>query len=148
MKNLKINDKIKVRIYGTDGKVIKTNNFDEVFTVCEKDGKLGIYWTEEFAPFDSFCNTEFLKQIETLEIFGKRWFQKSYGNTYHTATVIINGEELKSDITYGYGNHYLTTAAELLKTNGFDIPSDNDKAYSLMIKYEHSVTDVKRRKDL
>jgi hypothetical protein len=148
MKNLKVNDKVKVRIYGTDGKAIKTRNFDEVFTVCEENGKLGIYWTEEFAPFETFCNTEFLKQIETLEIVGKRWFQKSYGNTYHSVTVLVNDEELKSDITYGYGNHYLTTAAELLKANGYDIPSDNGEAFALMMKYDHSVRDVKRMKDL
>ena len=57
MKNLKVNDKVKVRIYGTDGKAIKTNNFNEVFTVCEENGKLGIFWVGEFAPFESFCNT-------------------------------------------------------------------------------------------
>lgn len=89
-----------------------------------------------------------MKKIESLEIYGKRWFQKSYGNTYHTATVVVNGEELKSGITYGYGNHYLTTAAELLKANGYDIPDDNGKAFAMMIKYEHSATDVKRKKDL
>lgn len=148
MNNLKVNDKVKVRIYGTDGKAIKTRNFDEAFTVCEENGRLGIYWTEEFAPFESFCNTEFLKQIDTLEIIGKRWFQKSFGNTYHTATVVVNGEELKSGITYGYGNHYLTTAAELLKANGYDIPDDNAKAFAMMTKYEHNATDVKRKKDL
>lgn len=146
--NLKVNDKVKVRIYGTDGKAIKTKNFDEVFTVCEENGKLGIYWTEEFAPFESFCNTEFLKQIEELKIVGKRWFQQSYGNTYHTTTVIVNGEEFKSDVTYGYGNHYITTAAELLKANGYDIPNDNGEAYAMMIKFSHNVTDVKRKKDL
>lgn len=144
----KVNDKVKVRIYGTDGKAIKTRNFDEVFTVCEENGKLGIYWSEEFTPFESFCNTEFLKQIEELEIIGRRWFQQSYGNTYHTTTVIVNGEELKSDVTYGYDNHYLTTAAELLKANGYDIPNDNGEAYAMMIKFNHNVTDVKRKKDL
>lgn len=62
MKNyeLRAGDKIKVRIYGTDGKAIKTRNFDEVFTVCEENGKLGIYWTEEFTPFENFCNTRFI----------------------------------------------------------------------------------------
>lgn len=148
MNNLKVNDKVKVRIYGTDGKAIKTRNFDEVFTVCKENGKLGIYWTDKFAPLESFCNTKFLKQIETLEIIGKRWFQKSYGNTYHTTTIVVNCEELKSDIVYGYGNHYLTTAAELLKANSYDIPNDNGEAYAMMIKYEHTATDVKRKKDL
>ena len=36
-----------------------------------------------------------MKNIKTLKIYGRRWFQKSYGNTYHTTTVIINGEEIK-----------------------------------------------------
>lgn len=89
-----------------------------------------------------------MEKINTLEIIGRRWFQKSYGSTYHTVTVIVNGEELKSGITYGYGSHYLTTAAELLKTNGYVVPDDNGEAYALMTKYEHTVTDVKRKKDL
>ena len=41
MKNyeLKTGDRIKVRIYGTDEKAIKTRNFDEVFTVCKETGE-------------------------------------------------------------------------------------------------------------
>lgn len=89
-----------------------------------------------------------MKEIETLEIIGRRWFRKSFGNTYHTATIIVNGEELKSDITYGYGNHYLTTAADLLRDNGYDIPEDSGQAFALMTKYEHDAIDVRRRKDL
>ena len=61
--NLRVGDKVKVRIYGIDGKAIKTNNFDEVFEVVQENGKLGIYWTEDFTPFESFCNTEFVKQL-------------------------------------------------------------------------------------
>lgn len=34
-----------------------------------------------------------MKNIKTLEVIGKRWFQRSYGNTYHTATIIVNGEK-------------------------------------------------------
>lgn len=89
-----------------------------------------------------------MKKIESLEIYGKRWCQKSFGNTYHTTTVVVNGEELKSDITYGYGDHYLTTAAELLKVNGYDIPLDNGEAFAMMVRYGHNVIDVKRKKDL
>lgn len=89
-----------------------------------------------------------MKRIETLKIYGKRWFQKSYGNTYHTVTVIVNGEEMKSGITYGYGNHYLQTAADMLRNVGYDIPENNGEAYAMMTKYEHEATDVKRKKDL
>ena len=89
-----------------------------------------------------------MKRIETLKIYGKRWFQKSYGNTYHTVTVIVNGEEMKSGITYGYGNHYLQTAADMLRNAEYDIPKYNGEAYAMMTRYEHNAEDVKRKKDL
>lgn len=89
-----------------------------------------------------------MTKIESLRIYGRRWFQKSYCNTYHTVRVIANGEELESGITYGYGNHYITTAAELLKSNGYEVPDDTSDAYAEMLKYEHSVIDVKRKRDL
>lgn len=89
-----------------------------------------------------------MKKINELEIFGKRWFQKSYGNTYHTITVIVNGEELKSGIKYGYENAYLQTAADLLRVNGYELPENNLEAFHMMCGYSHSVKDVKRKKDL
>lgn len=89
-----------------------------------------------------------MKNIKTLEISGKRWFQRSYGNTYHTVAVVVNGKELKSEVKYGYGTAYLQTAADLLRENGYDVPDDNGKAYHMMCGYKHSVEDVKRMKDL
>ncbi len=88
-----------------------------------------------------------MKKINTLEVIGKRWFQKSYGNTYHTAIVIVNGEELKSGIKYGYENAYLQTAADLLRANGYEVP-DNNEAFRMVCEYPHDVEDVKRKKDL
>ena len=88
------------------------------------------------------------KQIETLEIKGSRWFQKSYGNTYHTVIITVNGEKFKSGITYGYGNHYLQTAIDMLRENGYQLPVNNMDAYALMLRYPHQVIDVKRMKDL
>lgn len=89
-----------------------------------------------------------MKKINTLEVIGKRWFQKSYGNTYHTATVIVNGEELKSGIKYGYENAYLQTAADLLRVNGYEVPADNIEAFWMVCEYPHDAEDVKRKKDL
>ena len=89
-----------------------------------------------------------MEKINTLEVIGKRWFQKSYGNTYHTATVIVNGEELKSGIKYGYENAYLQTAADLLRVNGYEVPEDNVEAFRKMCEYPHDVEDVERKKDL
>lgn len=89
-----------------------------------------------------------MKKINELKILGKRWFQKSYGNTYHTVTVIVNGEELKSGIKYGYENAYLQTAADLLRVNGYELPENNLEAFHMVREYPHSVKDVKRKKDL
>lgn len=90
-----------------------------------------------------------MKKINTLEISAKRWFQKSYGNTYHVVKVVVNGKEVVvSDISYGYDNHFLTTAADLLRAKGYEVPEDNVKAYSMMAKFPYTVEDVKRKKDL
>lgn len=79
MNNLKVNDKVKVRIYGTDGKAIKTRNFDKIFAVYEKNGKMGIdYNTEQnpytckgdiFTPFETFATTVIFENVETGEKF-------------------------------------------------------------------------------
>lgn len=72
---MKANDMIKVHLYGTDNKEIKTRNFDKVFRVYEKSGKLGIDWNtdqspytckgEVFAPFHTFAHTVIFENIET-----------------------------------------------------------------------------------
>lgn len=90
-----------------------------------------------------------MMKITTLRITAKRWYQRSYGNTYHIVKVIVNGDTiLKSGVTYGYENHYLTTAANLLRDNGYNIPDDNMEAYSFMARFPHTAEDVKRQKDL
>lgn len=89
-----------------------------------------------------------MKKIESMRIEGKRWFQRSCGNTYHTVKVFVNDEVLESGITYGYGNHYLQTAAELLKDNGYEMPENNGEAFRLVSRFDHTVEDVKRKKDL
>ena len=60
---LKVNNKIIVHIFGTDGKEIKTLDSNTAYTVCEKNGKLGINYNTErkqttsdgdvFVPFES-----------------------------------------------------------------------------------------------
>lgn len=92
-----------------------------------------------------------MKKIETLVIRGRRWFQKLYGNTYHTVTVVVNGRALKSSIQYGYGNQYLVTATDLLRENGYDIPENTMEALRMLkdlSENDYEVIDVKRKKDL
>lgn len=45
----------------------------------------------------------------------KKWFQRSFGNTYHSVSISKNGEFVDYiSFRYGYGDHYLNTAAEIL----------------------------------
>lgn len=45
----------------------------------------------------------------------RRWFQRTYGNTYHTATLhFSDGSTQKSGLTYGYGDQGLQTAVEMM----------------------------------
>lgn len=77
-------------------------------------------------------------------IDGKRWCQKTYGNTYHTVTIYYSdGTSETSKKTYGYDDSYLQTAAKLAK-----LP----ELYRWQYRKEHgitsSVSDVARERDL
>lgn len=86
------------------------------------------------------------RKIKMIIITAKRWFQKSYGNTYHSVSIYKNSELIGyNPFTYGYGDHYLNTAADILKISEIKLRQDirkNDK------KYHITVMDVQRRRDL
>lgn len=90
-----------------------------------------------------------LKKIKSLHISARRWFQKTYGNTYHSVTVFVNGETLRADFVYGYGDHFMQTAQKLLEQAGYDVKGVLC-SYHLreVLKGTYSVTDVQRKKDL
>jgi len=108
----------------------------------------------QLARIRAACHPFELKpQRQTLEIIGRRWFQRTYGNTYHTVSILIDGKLVyKSDRTYGYGDSYLQTAVEWMKGQG--LLSENiwggtrslreDSGYD----FSYSVADVQRQKDL
>lgn len=89
-----------------------------------------------------------MKKINgSIEVVGKRWFQKSYGNTYHSVKVYVNDEVLTEAFTYGYEDAYRQTAYDLLKQNGYDVP-DSYGDFIRMKNISFRVTDVDRKKDL
>ena len=53
------------------------------------------------------------KQIKTIEIEVRRWFQKSYGNTFHSVMVCVNNKILENGFQYGYSDQFFQTAWEL-----------------------------------
>lgn len=100
-----------------------------------------------------------MKKPKKIEVFGRRWFQKSYGNTYHVANVFVDGVRVDAGpMQYGYGDQYLTTAREALQKAGY-LPGIEKHAHG---GYEHlriycerkgicfcySALDVPRERDL
>ncbi len=81
---------------------------------------------------------------KVTHITGRRWFQRSAGNTSHTTTLFYNdGTSEKSDRCYGYGDHYLQTAFEML---GY--PYGGTQTLREIYGITWDVVDVERHKDL
>lgn len=104
--------------------------------------------------------TEKLAGVTEIHVKGVRWFQKTYGNTYHTAyiSVVKDGRYVEigcTELKYGYGDHYLVSAGEWLIENGY-MESDQDSGYYLTrlnmldlgLPLTCEAVDVKRKKDL
>lgn len=100
-----------------------------------------------------------LSDVEFVHIQARRWFQKSYGNTYFSLSVDveINGkliEVVNVPFQYGYGDHYDAVALEEFK-KAVNINIElKDYCYlsralkeSGIVVYNH-VSDVDRKKDL
>ena len=80
---LKAGNKIKVHIFDTMNKEIRTNNYDAIFEVVKHpvpnyiDHSIGIYWTsDKFTPFNEFSHNVIFENIET----GKKY---NYSNIYN-----------------------------------------------------------------
>ena len=90
------------------------------------------------------------RKPKTITAIGRRWFERTNGNTYHSTEVYIDGVLLKRvPYEYGYGSQWEQTAQEVLKAAGYDLAyplsmSCRDKG----ITYVSSVTDVSRKRDL
>lgn len=84
--------------------------------------------------------------MKTFRIEGRRWFQKSYGNTYFSVDIYLHDVLLHSiPFQYGYDRQYYFVAIKWLEENGYIKKADkNNETYTI----DESVTDVKRKKDL
>lgn len=73
---MKENKMVKVHMYSGNIEV-KTRNFDKIFRVYKKNGKLGIDWNTErspytckgevFTPFETFAQAVIFEDVETGE---------------------------------------------------------------------------------
>ena len=85
-------------------------------------------------------------------IVAKRWFQKSFGNTYHSCEVFHNSKSIgQVPYTYGYGEQYRQTAHQIMVDAGHydgDLSSFLVEEIRDYDKYLWLVSDVSRKKDL
>ncbi len=95
------------------------------------------------------------KKIRSITVIGRRWRDRKFGNTYHTATIFVNDEEVgRVPFSYGGDSMYEQSASEWLQANGYlpDLGRKNVplriRAESLGIKLVRDVSDVARKKDL
>lgn len=57
--------------------------------------------------------------IGSIYVHGKTWFDKVNGNSYFSARIEINGEEVaRLPFQYGYGDQYLYEARKVLTEKG------------------------------
>ena len=95
----------------------------------------------------------------TIHIEGRRWFQRTYGNTYHSVRIFEGNKEIAYlPYQYGYGEGFLQTAWEWLGKNGRpELLERHDngsyKNYGTQYLREvlggtYSVIDVDRKRDL
>jgi len=73
-----------------------------------------------------------------------RWFDKYWGNTYHSVrcTRHSDGAEVAAELQYGYGECYRQTAIEIMQKAGW-LASDYNDRTSHNILWE--VSDGKKR---
>lgn len=98
-------------------------------------------------------------RVKSVTILGRRWFARTYGNTYHTAEIHVNGACVhKTPMEYGYGDQYLYAAMDWLEAAGYfkveRYPESGGReapwqtAARLKFKLAYSVADVARERDL
>jgi hypothetical protein len=88
---------------------------------------------------------------KTFHIEGRRWFDRKWGNTYHSVRIFSDGEIIAClPYQYGYGDGYLQTALDWLKSNKL-VPPDAEYGTRYLREELHStysVIDVGRKADL
>jgi len=101
-------------------------------------------------------------EIQSLVVIAQRWFDKAWGNTYHSCAVVLNGKEIGFiPFEYGYDEQYKNTALTILQNNGYfnsgeqcdnGYPKDSENFHNFCIGNRDRVlfycTDVDRKRDL
>jgi hypothetical protein len=101
-----------------------------------------------------------MNEVNNIVVQGRRWFSRTHGNTYFTATILINGEfATKIGPSYGYDSYYVQAADDWLEENGYMPDREHHQGGSAepgwryfrddrKIPYSYSAVDVARKRDL
>lgn len=92
---------------------------------------------------------------KVLTLKGRRWFQRSAGNTYYSAVAIYNGKVIKQiDYAYGYGEQWLDELTKDLTVCQLQ-RGDRQVPWKYLndlreagVHVETDCTDVQRKRDL
>ena len=58
--------------------------------------------------------------MKTIRVHAKEWFDKANGNSYFSARIYVDDEQVAIlPFQYGYGDHYIDMANEWLAENGY-----------------------------
>jgi hypothetical protein len=96
------------------------------------------------------CDVVVKGEAMSVHIEGRRWFQKSCGNTYNTVR-IWEGPNLVVTLpeTYGYGDDCLYRACDWLQHHGYPALTTGATLYLReVVEASYSVIDVSRERDL
>ena len=96
---------------------------------------------------------------QSLMLVGRRWFERTNGNTYHSVSIYVDGKPVhKVDCEYGYGNQWEWTGMRWLIENGYlqELERYGNGGHESLwgycekhgIAYSAEVADVQRKKDL
>lgn len=97
---------------------------------------------------------ETFTEVQSIFLVGRRWFERTNGNTYHTVEIYVNDEFVhKIPMTYGYGDQYYWNGFAYvvdkykLPAQGHPLsPSAFCREHNIKLNY--TVSDVARKRDL
>jgi len=102
-----------------------------------------------------FCTRKGCKvdQNNIIHLSAARWFERTNGNTYHSATLTLpDATQLRCSYAYGYGSQYEDTALDLMIKHFGDEGREGERFSPYLTTKGYyaytSVADVKRKKDL
>lgn len=94
------------------------------------------------------------KKTTSITLDAKRWFNRTCGSTYHSVTILVNGQSVHQvEFAYGYGQQYEWTARQWLAKNGYLKGIEENQSLwrycdDHKIQLLNFVSDVARKKDL